>query len=136
MPTVHCNPGLEQYRPGLPFVQVVEVRDDDSGAVLARGLWHASAEQVTAQILELQVDPAHRRRGHGGRVVERVVAEVVRLNAARPPGLRIRAIWLVAAQVAHIAARGFLTKHSFHHVATSKHLYLDQDAMMYARALD
>lgn len=135
MPSLHCNPDSREYVPGLPFVQVVELRED-GGELLARGLWHAAAELPTAQILELHVNPAHRRRGHGGRVVERIVGEVTRLNALRPPALRIRAVWLVLAQVDHLPARGFLTRHSFHHVATSKHLYLAQDAMMYARALD
>lgn len=104
---------------------------------LGRLTWHATCDQGTAQLLELHVEPSRRRGGCGTRLVRAMLEQIARLNARKIPGSRpIRVVWTVVAQKHHLSTRAFLTRMGFHHVATSKHLYLDDDAMVYAKALD
>lgn len=101
----------------------------------ARLLWHATPDQGTAQMLQLEVVPELRRAGRGTRLVREMLNQVARLNARRR-NRPIRVVWTLVAQKGQLPARAFLTRMGFHHVATSKHLYLQDDAMIYARSMD
>jgi GNAT superfamily N-acetyltransferase len=130
------SPEISSAPTDRPFVQLIELAPDRRSPPMARALWCTCGEPTTAQIIEIFVDPAHRLRGLGGRLIDAIVAEVRSLNASRAPTQRIRVIWLVAAHRSHITLRGFLTRHGFHHAGSSRHLYLGEDAMIYSKALD
>jgi ribosomal protein S18 acetylase RimI-like enzyme len=128
---VIAEPSAQRASSDESFVQTITLRDGQT--VIARGLWHA-ARDGTSQILELHVHPEHRRKGHGSRVMQEIFGQIPRVNAARRGVTPVRVIYAVVAQKAQIQARAFLGRHGFHHAATSKHLYLDDEAMVYAKA--
>lgn len=113
------------------FTQTVTLRDGDASIGLAR--WAAGPEGVV-QLLCLQVDKSHRRQGHGRRLLNEVIRQARQLYAPRPAGLR--RMWLIVEQKQQIIARAFLMGSGFHHVATIKDLYHDQDALIYLRSFN
>lgn len=115
------------------FVQCVELRDDRS--LVGRALWHLPCHaDGVVQIIELSVDPAQQRQGHGGRLLNEVLHQARRLASSR--GTVVRRVWLMVEQKSQLRARAFLTRHGFHHTSTASNLLRDQDLLLYSKSFD
>lgn len=134
------HPPIAEVPADAGFTQTIRERGAARGSPeIGRLVWHATPDEGTAQLLELHVAESDRRQGCGTRLVREMLEQIARLNAGRASqslGRPVRVVWTVVGQKRHLPVRSFLTHLGFHHVATSKHLYLDDDAMMYAKALD
>jgi ribosomal protein S18 acetylase RimI-like enzyme len=115
------------------FAQSITLHEADQPLALAR--WHApSGEQGVVQLVELTVDPAHRRRGLGSALLREVIQQATALHQLKH--FRLRRLWISVEQKTQVIARAFLTQHGFHHTATIKELLDHQDAMVYVRTFD
>jgi GNAT superfamily N-acetyltransferase len=127
-----------EFDPPLPtaetdtFVQNVRLVDD--GRLLGSARWVAPAATIgTVQLIELHVDPAVRRAGHGRRLMQQLIAQAVSLHTARKTHLR--RIWAGVGHKSQVIGRSFLTGEGFHHVGSSGGLLGDEDLLIYVRAL-
>jgi GNAT superfamily N-acetyltransferase len=127
-----------EHDPPLPtaepdtFVQTVRLVDD--GRVLGSAKWVAPSATVgTVQLIEVHVDPAVRRAGHGRRLLHQVVAQAVSLHLSRK--IHLRRIWIGVGHKSQVVGRSFLTGEGFHHVGSSGGLLGDEDLLIYVRAL-
>lgn len=122
-------------RPGvsLPLIQTIEL--SDHGTVIGRAIWmDDGSPDGHVRLLDVFVDPKHRRRGHGVALIRTAIAEAKRLGQTlgRPP----RRVSASVDQKRHIHARAMLTKLGFHHVGTLEHVLKDQDILIYLLGLD
>lgn len=134
MTKLTAHPPLPPTPGAGSFVQAITLADGSTSIGMAR--WHTSsgAAEGVAQLLDLRIEPAHQRKGHGGRLLKEVIAQAgehFQLHRTR-----LRRIWAAVEQKQHINARAFLTAHGFHHIATMKNLYRDQDQLLYTRSFD
>ncbi len=133
MPDIRFDPPLPSTWEDHPFVQRVELHENDR--VIATAQWHAPAgNDGVVQLLDLSVEPSHRRQGLAGLILTAATKQIVALGKLRKTP--VRRIWINVEQKTQIQARAFLTKHSYHHVATVKELLKQQDALVYMRSLD
>lgn len=102
------------------------VAEDDSGKTV--GFLAARAAADEAEILNLAVDPASRRRGAGGRLVEEAV-RLAQQGAAKRLYLEVRA--------SNEAARAFYRAKRFAEISRRSNYYSDprEDAILLVREL-
>jgi ribosomal protein S18 acetylase RimI-like enzyme len=115
------------------FLQRIELREGRH--VLARAAWHSiDLDDGVVQLVELNVDATHQRRGHASALLNETIAQSRALSKlARVP---LRRIWVAIGQKSQVIARAFLTRHGFHHTSTVNDLLRDQDLLVYVRAFD
>ncbi|HEX8339318.1 MAG TPA: GNAT family N-acetyltransferase [Tepidisphaeraceae bacterium] len=117
----------------LPFVQQMQYKIDGKTIALAR--WHAPAsDDGVVQLIDLYVEPAHQRQGHGSMMLRTVYKQSIALFHA--VGVKPRRLWACVEQKRQVNARAFFSRHGFHHISTASNLYKRQDAMFYTRAFD
>jgi GNAT superfamily N-acetyltransferase len=129
------------FHPPLPakiasessFLQ--EIRLTDAGETIGRAIWHApEGRDGVAQLIELRIEPAVRRRNLGTQLMQAVYQQITAWHKLRR--VPLRRLWVSIEQKAQVNARAFLTRHGFHHVSTTENLFKDQDALIYARSFD
>ncbi len=84
------------------------------------------------QLLRLEVDPAHARRGFGRHLLHGLYDHARGQLAPAP----LRRVWIAVGNKAHVVARAFLTGEGFHHVGSNAGLYRDQDLLLYVKSFD
>jgi ribosomal protein S18 acetylase RimI-like enzyme len=132
MPQTHYDPILDKQA-AQPFIQRIDLREGSTTIATAR--WHAPmGREGVAQLLDLNVIPEHRRKGHGSRLLTLFIEQAAAYGSAI--GTPTRRLWVSVEQKTQVNARAFLTRHGFHHVATIKELLAAQDALVYLRSLD
>jgi GNAT superfamily N-acetyltransferase len=120
-------------RPKPRFVQTIRLMDGRNRLGVAT--WFAPGDKHgVAQILSLEIEPPHRRQGHGRRLLAATAAQVIEYH--RRQGLAARRLWALLAHKDHIIARAFLTANGFHHVSSLADLLDKQDGLIYSRAFD
>jgi ribosomal protein S18 acetylase RimI-like enzyme len=114
-------------------VQVLRLTIDDQPVGLLT--WHAPlGVDGVAQVLDVQIDPLHQRKGHGSALLRECYKQAVKLFQAQ--GIKPRRLWLAVEQKSQVKTRSFLTRHGFHHIATANNLLKRQDLMIYSRSFD
>jgi ribosomal protein S18 acetylase RimI-like enzyme len=119
--------------PTQPFLQQLILREE--GRVIGTARWYVPVgKDGVVQILDLAIQPEHRRKGNGSALLLAIKQQAVSYGQASAHPTR--RLWISIEQKTQINARAFLTRHGFHHVATLKELLDDQDALVYLLALD
>lgn len=134
MSPVTLHPRVTEAAASRPFVQ--EARLELGGKTVARGHWHSSGncDDGVVQIIDVFVEPAHRRQGHGAQLLRRMLEEAEALHRARKR--RLRRAWIAVEQKQQVIARAFLTAMGFHHVGTVKNLLREEDLLVYSKGFD
>jgi ribosomal protein S18 acetylase RimI-like enzyme len=133
-PEFECFPQLSQlnlFENSRGFSQKIVLSVQSTPAGFAT--WHVTDGSAgVAQILELQIDPPHRRQGHGRRLLSAVVKQIEQYHQSH--NNRLRQVWVMVRQKDEIGARAFLTDCGFHHVGSVPALFRTQDGLIYSRA--
>jgi ribosomal protein S18 acetylase RimI-like enzyme len=116
------------------FVQTI--RMSENGKPIGMAAWHAAQDtnDGVVQIVEFQIVPEDRRRGHGRALLTMMVRQWAAYHASRKTSLR--SAWVVLRQKRHVIARSFFMSQGFNHVATVKDLFDGEDALVYVRAFN
>jgi GNAT superfamily N-acetyltransferase len=116
------------------FVQTITLTEGTKAIGIAR--WHTSASTAegVVQLLDIHVDPPHRRQGHGGRLFKEVIAQAT--SYFKTHRAKLRRVWAAVEHEQHVNVRAFLTARGFHHITTMKDLYRKQDQLFYTRSFD
>jgi GNAT superfamily N-acetyltransferase len=113
------------------FVQQITL--NESRLPVGRITWFMPAnDDGVMQVLEMQIDPAHRRRGHASRLLGEAVAQARLLCKHR--GIQLRRTWIAIEQKSQVVARAFLTKQGYHHTSSATNLLKNQDLLLYQKA--
>ncbi len=131
MTTFKLDPVITVAGPADGFYQTVRLADGVLQLGVAR--WHAGGDGVI-QLLDLAVNPDHRRRGVGSSILREVVQQAAAFHELRKS--KFRRVWMSVEQKSQVNGRAFLTKHGFHHTATINELLHKQDALIYVKAMD
>ncbi|HEY0008181.1 MAG TPA: GNAT family N-acetyltransferase [Tepidisphaeraceae bacterium] len=117
----------------LPFVQVLRLTVDAKPVGLLT--WHAplGADGVV-QVLDIQIDPLHQRKGYGSQLLRECYKQAITLLLSQ--SIKPRRLWLAVEQKTQVRTRAFLSRHGFHHIATAGNLLKRQDLMVYSRSFD
>jgi GNAT superfamily N-acetyltransferase len=128
-----CDPPARSKSPD-PFLQSIRLTDGET--LIGQARWQTSFDpsQGVAQILDLTVMPAFRRKGNGRRLMEAITTQATEYFKWRK--LRLRRLWLPVNQKSQVIARSFLMQFGFHHVGTVSELLKDEDLLMYMRTFD
>jgi GNAT superfamily N-acetyltransferase len=128
-----CDPPARSKAPE-PFLQSIRLADGDQ--LIGQARWQASfdSSQGVAQILDLTVSPAYRRKGNGRRLMEAITAQATEHFKCRKS--RLRRLWIPIHQKSQVIARSFLMQFGFHHVGTVQELLKDEDLLIYMRTFD
>ena len=114
------------------FVQTIDMTD--GAANIGQAIWSApELGDGVVQLLTLRIDPAHRRRQLGTKLLAAVIAEARAHCAGR--GIKLRQLWCGIEQKTQVQARAFLMHNNFHHVATLPDLLKGQDMLIYKKSL-
>ena len=134
MADLHFDPPVPARPIDEPFLQTIRLTD--GGKTIGQLRWHAPSERASGviQILEIEVDPGHRRKKHGTTMLLAAVEQARRLFERRKG--KLRRAWLSVEQKSQVVARGMLTHLGYHHVSTMSNLLHDQDALVYVKAFD
>lgn len=133
MPQLSVDLPVKSATPSATFIQTLTA--SDKARPIGRAVWASSATQPgTVQIVFIEVSPAHARQGIGSQLMVRIIEEAQK--RARHLGIPLRRVWVVVEQKTQIVARGFLTRHGFHHVKTIDALHKDEAAMVYVKSFD
>ena len=109
------------------------VRLMDGDRPIGRATWVVTdAAEGLIQILSLEIEPAHQRRGHGRRLIQGLYAQARVELSSRP----LRRAWIATGNKAHVVARAFLTGEGYHHVGSNGGVYRDQDLLIYVKSFD
>jgi ribosomal protein S18 acetylase RimI-like enzyme len=117
-----------------PFFQHITARQGTTP--IGQATWTSPGQdgQGAVQMLELFIEPPHRRKGHGRQLLRELIHQA---HAAQQRlGLPLRRIWAPVRQKSEVAGRAFLTENGFHHVGTLPGLLPDQDLLIYVRSFD
>ena len=118
---------------GAPLIRSAELSRGDS--VVARATWSNTLDaEGHVMVLHIEVSPRHRREGLG-LAIFRELKQAAAADLARD-GHRLRRITCEVRQKAHVVARAFLTRLGFHHVTTVKHVFRDEDLLVYLLGCD
>ena len=133
MPRLSVNPPVRNPACAGSFIQTITATE--KGKEIGKAVWFSSPTQPgTVQVLSIEIEPTRQRQGIGSQLMVRVLEESQKrsklLNAP------LRRIWVLVEQKTQITARGFLTRHGFHHVKTIDSLYKDEAAMAYVKSFD
>ncbi|HEV7301327.1 MAG TPA: GNAT family N-acetyltransferase [Tepidisphaeraceae bacterium] len=127
------------YEPPLPpvapdaFIQTVYLVEE--GTRIGAATWVIpDIDAGVLQILTMEIVPAHRRHGHGKRLLSEVLKQGNALCRSRKR--KLRKSWMLMRHKGQVVGRSFLTGQSFHHVSTISHLLKDEDGLVYIRAFD
>ena len=127
-----CDPPLPTKTTGL-FVQTIQLLDGDRQ--LARAIWSATnPEHGVIQVLELWVDPAIRRRGHGRQLFRELIAQSRQFHKSQKQV--VRRVWVGVAHKSQVVGRAFLTGEGFHHISTTGGVFQGEDQLIYVKSLD
>jgi GNAT superfamily N-acetyltransferase len=133
MIATHNDPPISAARPDRQFTQTVYLKDGDRH--LGRATWSSTVPtQGVVQILELWIDPAIRRSGHGRRLLHAMVDQARSLHKLRKQPLK--RLWIGVGHKSQVIGRSFLTSEGFHHVGSTCGLLEDQDLLIYVKSLD
>ncbi len=119
--------------PALPFIQELQLRSGTTQLGVAKWLATPNDDGIV-QVLHIQVDPIHQRKGYGTILMRAIYNEAATLFARLE--IKPRRIWLTVQQKQQVTARAFLTRNGFHHVSTIANLHRKQDCLIYLRAFD
>jgi GNAT superfamily N-acetyltransferase len=119
-------------RTSLPFIQTIELLDDDKP--IASATWFTTGNDGVVQLLNIRVVPEFQRKGVGTSLFKQLQREADRFMRTR--NLRLRRIFCNAEQKTHIVARGFFTKLGFHHVQTLSNTLRNEDILVYLLGCD
>jgi GNAT superfamily N-acetyltransferase len=116
------------------FLQTIRAEDGDTLIGTAR--WHVTGADVegAVQILDLSIEPPHRRKGQGRLLLDALTQQAKAYFRLRRSNLR--RLWIVVEQKRQVIGRAFLMANGFHHVITLPHLLRDEDALTYVRSFD
>lgn len=132
MPRISVEPS---DRASTKSTYIRTITATDNGKTVGKTIWTFSPTQPGAiQIISIEVDPTLVRQGIGSRMLTRLFDESTKRSKSL--GIQLRRVWIVIEQKTHITARGFLTKHGFHHVKTIDALFKDEAAMVYVKSFD
>lgn len=127
------EPSLPKAFSGESFLQRLEIFHGKTR--LGHAVWHlSSADEGVMQLVELQVQPDHRRAGHASVLLNDAIAQARALCKLRR--VPLRRMWVPVEQKSQVLARSFLTRHGFHHTSTISELMKDQDVLVYVRSFD
>jgi GNAT superfamily N-acetyltransferase len=130
---LHCDPPTPTGKIAGVFVQTIQLQDGDRH--IGRAIWSVSdAAQGVVQILELTVDPAVHRSGHGRRLLRGVIEQARAFH--KPHKTAVRRLWIGVGHKSQVVGRSFLSGEGFHHVATTSGLMRDEDLLVYVKSLD
>lgn len=133
MPSLAYDSALPPSASTGSFLQTLRLIDGKRTLGVAR--WHVDdARDGVVQLLELSIDPANRRCGHGRSLFEAVLAQAAEFHRARR--IPLRRIWINLRQKDQILARSFLTARGFHHVGSIENLFEGQTGLIYMRSFD
>jgi GNAT superfamily N-acetyltransferase len=116
----------------FPLVQTLELLEGEQ--IIASATWFTTGTDGLIQLLSLQVEPSHRRKGVGSRLF-RVLRKEADLFF-RTRGGKLRRVICNAEQKSHIVARAWLTHLGFHHVQTIGNSLKGQDVLVYLLGCD
>jgi ribosomal protein S18 acetylase RimI-like enzyme len=128
-----CNPSLPTTKTADVFVQTIQLLDGDRQ--LGRAIWTGTHPQDgVVQIVELWIDPAVRRRGHGRQLFRELISQARQFH--QPHKQILRRLWVGVAHKSQVVGRAFLTSEGFHHISTTGGVFQDQDQLIYVKSLD
>lgn len=133
MPTLRIAPPASPKSPD-PFIQHIELVENEKPIAQAHWTTTDDPAQGIVQILELTVQPPHRRQGHAKRLMDALTQQAREHFKSRRQSLK--RMWLTIDQKRQVIARSFLMKFGFHHVGTIKELLQDQDVLIYMRTFN
>jgi ribosomal protein S18 acetylase RimI-like enzyme len=111
-----------------PFIQTIR----SEHAVL---VWSSTdIAGGVAHVLSVEVDPKHRRRGHGTAIAKAMQSQAALLFKAH--GVRFRRVVMMTNQKTHIHARAWLTKLGYHHIQTLTNVAKGEDVLVYLLGMD
>jgi GNAT superfamily N-acetyltransferase len=116
----------------MPLVQTVELLEE--GKPVARAVWHTRGLDGAIDLLHVEVEPGHRRRGVGTKLFTLLKKEADLFFKTR--GQRLRRVVTQAAHRDDIVFRGWLTKQGFHPTNTMTNVRHKQDVMIYLLGCD
>jgi ribosomal protein S18 acetylase RimI-like enzyme len=113
----------------LPAVRTLEFRDGQ--AVIASLQYHLLPPPYAAiQILHVEVQSRHRRKGHATRLYDNAIDDARKLLGVTP----LRRVIIHAGHKSVLPFRALLTKLGFHHVSTAQGVYPDEDILIYVKS--
>jgi ribosomal protein S18 acetylase RimI-like enzyme len=119
-------------RPLGPIAQTIKLKSGDT--VLGQAHWFTTGTDGHVQLLQLEIDPAHRRQKLGTKLYHQVVEQARAFFAQHKQPLR--RITVHIEQKSQVQGRAWLTTLGFHHVGTTRNVLLDQDLLIYLLGLD
>ena len=128
---VEADPPTRPAGAALPFVQTLKMSDDVEP--IGHATWATGGDGIV-QLLDLSIQPHHRRRGHG-RHFFRSVAEHAKAYH-RLGGTPLRRVWVTVGHKRHVVGRAFLTGEGFHLLTSTSGLYTDEDLLVYVKSFD
>ncbi len=131
MTRVEADPPTRPAGAPLPFVQRLQMTDDVEP--IGHATWTTGGDGIV-QLLELSIQPHHRRRGLG-RHLFRSVADHAK-TYHRSASVPLRRIWATVGHKRHVVGRAFLTGEGFHLLASTSGLYADEDLLIYVKSFD
>ena len=90
------------------------------------------AAEGLIQLLSIEIDADHRRRGLGRRLLHGLY-DIARSDLGGQP---LRRVWVATGNKAHVIARAFLTGEGYHHVGSNSGVCRDQDLLLYVKSFD
>jgi GNAT superfamily N-acetyltransferase len=116
-----------------PFTQKIVLTDGEDQ--LGRATWHSTEDAAgVTQILELWIDPAHRRSGLGRRLLLALIEQARAYHRQHQRSLR--RLWSGVGHKQQVIGRSFLTREGFHHIGSACGILHDQDMLIYVKSLD
>jgi GNAT superfamily N-acetyltransferase len=133
MATFHPSPPIPAVKSAGVFVQTIQLKQGDR--TLGHAIWTcADPEQGVLQLIELWIDPAVRRSGHGRRLFRAVIEQAREYHKMhRQP---LRRVWIGMGHKSQVVGRSFLTGEGFHHISSTGGLLKDEDQLIYVKSLD
>jgi GNAT superfamily N-acetyltransferase len=133
MITCITEPPVPSKSSEVLFAQTIQLKNGER--VLGQARWAITAlGHGVVQILELSVDPKHRRAGHGKRLMRELIQQARAYHKTR--GESLRRLWIGVGHKSQVVGRSFLTAEGFHHIATTAGLLVDEDLVVYVKSLD
>ncbi len=115
------------------FLQTLRLVDDANE--LGRAAWCATDDAAgVSQLLELWINPAHRRSGHGRRLLSAVIEQCRGYHRSHDENFR--RMWVGVGHKQQVVGRSFLTREGFHHIGSACGVMRDQDMLVYVKSLD
>jgi GNAT superfamily N-acetyltransferase len=116
-----------------PFTQSVVLADDTRP--IGKALWCSiNPCDGVVQLLDLSIDPACRRAGHGRRLLSAVIEQVRAYHRLHKQNFR--RLWIGVGHKQQVIGRSFLTREGFHHIGSACGILNDQDLLIYVKSFD